>query len=58
MFGNDYLGLQEDYMFDAHIFKHHKRFSKVHHSIKDYKCSGRSFTSRTEENIEELRQIV
>jgi len=40
------------------IYKWVKRFSEGRESVTDEEISGRPATSRTEENIAEVRQIV
>ena len=42
----------------ARVFVWHKRFSEGREIVKDDECPGRPCTSRTEENVEKISQIV
>ena len=50
-YGNDCLSR-------ACVFEWHKRFSEGREIVKDDECPGRPCTSRTEENVEKISQIV
>ena len=50
-YGNDCLSR-------ARVFEWHKRFSEGREIVKDDERPGRPCTSRTEENVEKISQIV
>jgi hypothetical protein len=47
-----------DCMSRARVFEWHKRFSDGRGDVEDDECPGRPCTSKTNENVEKIEQIV